>query len=160
MAEHPRVNPILARWQKLGGSGLGRWLFSRGIGLMAPYSGTIRPRIEALEPGRAVVRMRERRRVRNHLRSVHAAALLNLVELTGGLLATVSMPADARMIVTGLSVDFVKKARGLLEAEGRCPVPESNERAEAEVVVEVRDSAGDPVANGRVRVLIGPIPRD
>lgn len=156
MTQTAGANPILARWQRLGGGPFGRWLFSRGVGVMAPYSGTIRPAVRELEPGRAVILMRDRRRVRNHLRSIHAAALLNLTELTGGLLATVSMPADARMIITGVSVDFVKKARGLLTAEGTLPVPESSERREYEAQVAIRDQQGDVVAEGRVRVLVGP----
>jgi len=157
MADTGSANPFLAKWRRLGGGPFGRWLFSRGVGLMAPYSGTIKPAVEELEPGRAVIRMRDRRRVRNHLRSVHAAAMLNLTELTGGLLATVTMPADARMIITGVSVDFLKKARGLLTAEGTLPVPETNERAEYEARVAIRDQQGDVVAEGRVKVLVGPV---
>ena len=151
-------HPVLSKWRRLSRSAAGRWLFSRGLGLLVPYSGTIGPRVQRLEPGGAVIHMRDRRRVRNHLRSVHAAALLNLTELTGGLLATVSMPADARMIITGVNVDFVKKARGLLAAEGTCPVPQSNERAEIEVQVVIRDASADVVARGTVRVLVGPVP--
>ncbi|MEW6367085.1 MAG: DUF4442 domain-containing protein [Acidobacteriota bacterium] len=152
------VNPVLEKWNRLSRSAVGRWVFSRGLALFVPYSGTIGPQVQRLEPGRAVIRMRDRRRVRNHLRSIHAAALLNLTELTGGLLATVSMPADARMIITGVSVDFLKKARGLLEAEGSCPVPQSNERAEIEVQVAIRDTSSEVVARGTVRALVGPVP--
>ncbi len=152
-------NPIYERWQRLNGTGLGRWLFSRAVGLMAPYSGTIRALVEQLEPGRAVITIRDRRRVRNHLRSIHAAALLNLCELTGGLLASVSMPADARMIITRVTVDFVKKARGRLKAEGRCTIPTSNQPADLPVTVVVRDQSGDEVASGTVTTLLGPVPR-
>jgi acyl-coenzyme A thioesterase PaaI-like protein len=153
------ANPILSKWNTLGKSAAGRWLFSRGLGVMVPYSGTIRPLVKRLEAGHGLVQMRDRRRVRNHLRSVHAAAMLNLTELTGGLLATVSMPAEARMIITRVTLDFIKKGRGLLEAEGTCPVPETNERAEIEVQVVIRDTARDVVAQGTVRVLIGPVPK-
>jgi acyl-coenzyme A thioesterase PaaI-like protein len=148
---------LLARWSQLSGSAVGRWLFSRGIGLAAPYSGTIRPVFERLEPGRVVVTLRDRRRVRNHLRSIHAAALLNLVELCGGVATLASIPADARMIITGVSADFVKKARGRLTAVGACEVLDSNERTEARVEVSITDDAGDVVATGEVRTLVGPI---
>jgi len=161
MTEHPemaRTNPFLARWRRLGGSRCGRWLFSRGIGVSAPYSGTIRPEVEALEPGRAVIRMRERRRVSNHLRSVHAAALMNLCELTGGLLALVSIPQGARMIVTRFEIEFVKKARGRLTSTARCAVPERPDHGELAVAVSVSDDAGDEVCRARVVTLVGPIP--
>lgn len=153
------ANPVLAKWNTLGRSALGRWVFSRGLGLAVPYSGSISPLIRHLEPGRAVIAMRDRRKVRNHLRSVHAAAMLNLTELTGGLVVTVSMPPDARMIITRVCLDFVKKGRGLLTSEGTCPVPESNERAEVEVQVTIRDEAQDVVSQGTVHVLVGPIKR-
>ena len=51
----------LQMFRKLGGSAPGRWLFSRIICWKAPYFASISPRIEALEPGRCVVRLRQRR---------------------------------------------------------------------------------------------------
>jgi acyl-coenzyme A thioesterase PaaI-like protein len=151
-------NPILAHWQTLGRHPLGRLVFSVMVGVMAPYSATIRARVQSLAAGHAVVTMRDRRRVRNHLRSIHAAALMNLAELTGGLLSTVSIPADARMIIFSITIDFVKKARGLLTAEGRCEVPQSNAKAELPVLVTIRDQSGDEVARATVVTLIGPKP--
>jgi len=142
----------------MSGSALGRWIFSRGLGFLVPYSGSIGPLIRQLEPGRAVIAMRDRRKVRNHLRSIHAAAMLNLTELTGGLAVTVTMPADARMIITRVTLDFLKKGRGTLISEGTCPMLSSNERAEVDVQVAIRDAAGDVVAEGTVHVLVGPIP--
>ncbi len=150
-------NPLLAKWNRMNRTAVGRWLVSRAIAWVVPYSGTIRARVCELGPGRAVITMRDRRRVRNHLGSVHAAAMMNLCELTGGMLATVSMPADARMIITRASVDFVKKARGKLTATGTCPVPTSNERAELEASVVVCDQQGDQVATAKVSALIGPV---
>ena len=76
---------------------------------------------------------------------------------TGGLAVTVSMPADARMIITRVTLEFLKKARGRLTSEGTCAVPESNQRAEVEVQVAIRDASGDVVAQGTVHVLVGPI---
>ena len=63
-----------------------------------------------LETGRSTVVMRDRRSVRNHLRSVHAVALANLVELTANVALSYSMPDDARFIVAGMELDYIKKA--------------------------------------------------
>ena len=150
-------NSVLVRWKQLRGSGLGRYIFSRAIGWKVPYSGTIKPSVLELAPGRTVITIKDRRLVRNHLRSIHAAAMLNLVELTGGLMAISSAPPDGRMIVTGVSADFVKKARGTLTSTGEMPVPENSERAEYEGKVTICDASGDVVTRGTVRVLIGPI---
>ncbi len=152
------ANPVLDRWRSLGSSALGRLVFSRAVGWMAPYSATIGARVEVLEPGHARIAMNDRRRVRNHLRSIHAAAMMNLAELTGGLLATASMPDGARMIVTGLSIEFVKKARGRIVAEGRCDVPQRPDHGELPVEVVLRDAAGDTVARAAFTALVGPVP--
>ncbi|MGD9388211.1 MAG: DUF4442 domain-containing protein [Gammaproteobacteria bacterium] len=44
--------PALRLWRRLGGTPTGRWLFSRIVCLKAPYFGSIRPLLLALEPGR------------------------------------------------------------------------------------------------------------
>lgn len=149
-------NSVLAKWHLFQRLPAGRWLFSRILGMVAPYSGSIKPVFAELEPGRAVVRVRERRRIRNHIRSIHAAALMNLCELTGAMAVVAALPEDGRMIVAGATVDFLKKARGTLTAEANAPVPESSERHEVESKVSIRDRAGDEVVAATVRVLVGP----
>jgi len=147
---------VMERWTRAKGSRLGRWLFSRAVGRFAPYTGTIGARVEQLGPGRSVVTMRDRKAVRNHLASVHAVALTNLVELTGSLSIIASLPPGSRMIPIRLETDFIKKGRGLMTAEASCVIPSSNEEAELPATVVIRDPAGDEVARGRVTVVIGP----
>lgn len=145
-------------WGRLAGFPGGKWLFSRLLGRYVPYSGGIRAGIRELEPGYCLAMLRDRRRVRNHLLSVHAMALANLGELATGLALMNSLPDNTRGILTGFSIDYVKKARGLLQAECRCPVPGDDAQQAMEVTGSIRDSAGDIVATVQARWLIGPEP--
>ena len=65
------------------------------------------------------------------------------------------MRKSARMILAGISMEYLKKARGQLTAECTGPIPGS-ERKEYDNVVEIRDSKGELVARGHVRSLVGP----
>jgi len=135
----------------------GPWLFSRVLGFLIPYTGSTRAQIQLLEPGHARVRLPDKRRVRNHLNSVHAIALANVAELSTGLAVLSGMPDGFNGILVGLDVSYVKKARGELVAECRCTVPEFAERQEVPVSTEVRDASGEVVTTAIARWLIGPI---
>jgi acyl-coenzyme A thioesterase PaaI-like protein len=91
---------------------------------MVPYTGTIRPIIDEITPGRAQVTLRDRGVLRNHLNSIHAIALANLGELASGLALIAALPESTKGIVTRLEIDYLKKARGSLTAVGKAQVPE------------------------------------
>ena len=150
-------NPTLRRWDSLSRLPFGRALFSRLIGFVVPYSGSIHAEVVALQPGSAEIRMADRRRLRNHLRSLHAVALTNLAEMTGNLALMSRQPAKgARWIVAGFDSSYLKKARGPVTA--RCAVGDLDwsQPQEFEGRVELRDAAGDLVMVGRPRWKIGP----
>jgi acyl-coenzyme A thioesterase PaaI-like protein len=142
-------------WRRASRLPGGRKLFSRALGVVIPYTGSIGAEVLVLEPGYAKVKLEDRRAVRNHLESIHAIALCNLGELTGNLALVASLPDDARFIVTKLAIEFKKKARGQLVAECRCDPPTSSERREYELVVNLRNTSEEVVATVVLTTLVG-----
>jgi acyl-coenzyme A thioesterase PaaI-like protein len=143
-------------WNTLRAVPGGGVVMGRLVGRLAPYTGTIRPEVLSLEPGYAKVRMADRPAVRNHLRCVHAIALMNLGEATTGLAMMVSMPDDARGIITHLSMEYLKKARGPITAECSCAQVSSTERREYDVFADLKNEAGEVVARATAKWMVGP----
>jgi acyl-coenzyme A thioesterase PaaI-like protein len=155
IAESDR-NVIRELWDTLSPLPLGRVAFSKAIGLAAPYTATIGAKVVTLRTGYAEVEMADKPGLRNHLSSVHAVALVNLAELTGNVALAYSLPNDARFIVAGLSIEYLKKSRGLIRATSECPVPPSSERAEYVVPVSMWNREGEEVARAELKSLVGP----
>ncbi|MES9988574.1 MAG: hotdog fold domain-containing protein [Candidatus Thiodiazotropha endolucinida] len=147
----PVITPearVVSLWRRFGNNALGRRIYSLLFGRLVPYTGTIRPVIEEISPGRARVTLRDRRVLRNHLNSIHAIALANVGELASGLALIASMPESTKGIVTRLEIDYLKKARGDLTAIGEAQVPETiGESTTLQVHATIWDREGDSVAN-------------
>lgn len=159
MARRPSSSgaSLLRTWRRVTRFPAGRRLFAAILGFLVPYSGTIKPLVLHLEPGRARVALRDRRRVRNHLRSIHAIALANLGELTTGLAVVTALPPTVRSILVNLEVVYRKKARGLLiaECEAAPPIPDG-ESIEYDVATTIRDRDREAVCEVRARWRLGP----
>lgn len=143
-------------WTRLSPLPGGRWLFSRFLGRMVPYTGALGARVEDLRPGHARISLVQRRAVENHLHSVHAVALANLGEVTTGLAMLTALPPTARGIVTRLTATYLKKARGRLEAECHCAPPSGQEET-VTLVAEIRDASREVVARVEAEWLIRPV---
>ncbi|MEZ4254122.1 MAG: hotdog fold domain-containing protein [Polyangiales bacterium] len=154
--DDPNRNIVREAWNRLHPLPGGKLLFSKFLGRTAPYTGTIDAHVEDLGRGFSRVTMRDRAGLRNHLRSVHAIALANLAELTGNVALAYSIPDNARFIVAGMRLDYIKKARGTITGYGETPEIRTNERKEYEVHVSLRDAAGDEVVHAVLQTLVGP----
>ncbi len=150
-------NVIRDAWDRLARVPGGRRLFSRMIGVAAPYTGSIGAQVEEVARGHARVHMDERRAVRQHLGSVHAIALCNLAELCGNLAVAYSLPDGMRFIVSALSIDYKKKARGRITATCDLYVPDARADMDVDVPVVLRDGGGDEVARVLMKTRIGPV---
>lgn len=143
-------------WSRLEPLPAGPLMFSLALGWLAPYSGNIGARVEEIRPGYARVRIKDRRRLRNHLRSMHAIALVNLGELATGLAVLSTLSADMRGIVLDIQAEYLKKARGRITAIAEFELPPllQNDTA-CKVEACLQDQSGETVTRVRATWLIG-----
>jgi len=155
VAQSPGIR-LLKLWRQLSPLPGGQWLFARIFSFTVPYSGSVSPRIRHIEPGYAKVEIPDRRSNRQHLGSVHAVALMNVAEQASGLAMLSGLPEGVRGIVTKLSMEYFKKARGTITAVSRVDIPVVTEDTDFDVIADCLDSAGDVVARATVRWRLGP----
>jgi len=155
---HSPGERLLGAWRRLSPLPGGRWLFTQLVKRMIPYTGSVSPRVEILEPGHARISITQRRALENHLGSIHAIALLNVAEFASGAAMTTALPPGYRGIVTRMTVEYLKKARGTVTAESRPVLPDLTKEGEYDFTSEITDAGGDVVARATVRWKLGPVP--
>ncbi|HEY3699553.1 MAG TPA: DUF4442 domain-containing protein [Spongiibacteraceae bacterium] len=145
---------VKTSWDLLRGNRAGRYLFGCIVGIAAPYSGNIGATILELREGYARVAIKDRHKLRNHLKSIHAIALANLAEYTANIALAYSIPSSARFIVTRMSSEYLKKARGKIIAE--CTLDELSvaEEIEKSLRVTLTNAQNEIVAVFTVHSLI------
>ena len=144
--QNPAVAPeeLRSAWTRLGPEGFSALLAER-----VPYSGSVGARVEAFSADGGVrVSLEDRPELRNHLDCLHAVALLNLGELATGLSLMAALPDGARAILVDLGMQYLRKARGRIQAEA--PAASVGE-GDVDLEADLRDAGGDLVARARAR---------
>lgn len=150
--------PLLALYGKFSRWPCGHWLFSKAVCFKAPYFGSISPVITRLEHSCCEAVIKDRRAVHNHIGTVHAIALCNLAELCAGVMTDASLPKDMRWIPKGMTVAYLKRAKGRMHATATPTIPiiSSDAGYDLPVNVDVLDATGDKVFHAEIRMWMSP----
>src|SRR4051794_15569859 len=149
----------LGVWRWDGRVPAGERAFSFLFARRAPYLRIIGPGFTVIEPHHAELVIRDRRRVHNHLGTVHAIALCNGLEAAMGALAEASIPPDKRWIPQRMEVSYPAKATSDITciAETDALAWTSDEPEVAVRVRGVRDD-GTVVIEGVITLWVTPRP--
>lgn len=127
-------------------------LRSRAISLIfgnvVPFVGTSGLLYEEVSSERVVVSVRNRRRVQNHIKSVHAAAMALLAETASGFVVGMNLPDDKMPLIKTLHVDYKRRSSGDLRAVATLSAAEIERirrepKGEVLVPVTLTDASGE-----------------
>jgi acyl-coenzyme A thioesterase PaaI-like protein len=154
------MSQVLDLWKKTRGIPvIGPWAFSFAFGQKAPYFATIKPRFTVLEPNHAELVIPKRRRVQNHLGTVHAIALCNGLEAAMGALAEVTIPSDKRWIPKGMEVTYTAKATSDITCFAETDAEQwTSDDPDLPVRVWATREDGEKVIEGVIRLWVTPRP--
>ena len=127
----------------------GRYLFNKGVGLVAPFFGKIHPSIMELKPASCVIQMKDRWGIRNHIGTINAGAMCTLAELTGGMAVDATIAKHLRWIPRDMAVEYLRKGKGTLQAVCRF---DANLIQEGDVTLPViiKNMAGKDVLSAKI----------
>lgn len=146
-------NRILGLYRRTANWPGGRWLFSTIFARKAPYFASIRPVVTELRPNFCEVRFRKRRRVENHIGTVHVIAIANALEMAMGGLAEATIPKHLRWIPKGMELEYTAKATSDIRAVAETR-PEDWQPGEVPVAVTAYRDDGEAVVRGTIRLHV------
>lgn len=124
-----------------------KWVLSWTIGKTVPYVGTSGVRFEEMTKDKVVVSLKNKKKVRNHIHQIHAAAMMLLAETASGMALGMNIPDDKIPLVKTLNTAFVKRSTGAMKAvatftDAQRQLLANNEKGETPIQVTVTDETG------------------
>lgn len=109
--------------------------------------GTAKVEVLQLTKTESEFRLKNRKKVQNHIGTIHAAAMALIAETATGMLVGMNVPDDKIPVIKTLNVNFLKRAKGDLVAKAYLTESQVNdilslEKGEVEVAVSVTDEEG------------------
>jgi len=150
-------NYLLKLYHKFERMPFGKRIFAFMFARKAPYFATISPLIQTLRPNFCELTFTKRRKVENHIGTVHVIAICNGLEMAMGALAEASIPKHLRWIPKGMQVNYTAKASSNIRitAETRA---EDWKPGDLPVIVQARRDDGTVVVEGVITLYISEKP--
>jgi len=150
-------NYVLKMYNRLTKLPWGNKLFTLYASNRAPYFKTISPLITKLVPGECHCFIKKKRKVENHIGTVHVIAIANGLEMAMGFMAEGSIPKHLRWIPKGMDLKYTAKAGSDIRCEA---VLQNNDWQEGDVPVEVKayDENDVVVVEGQINLWVSAKP--
>eukprot|EP01137_Pigoraptor_chileana_P032642 Opistho-2@22320 len=132
----------------LGSGKLKTFARNLALGNAVKFAGTAGVDFVELKNDKVHVRIQNKKKVQNHIGSVHAAAMALLAETATGFVVGMNIPDNRLTVIKSMKVNYIKLAKGDMEAVSHL-TPEhlefirTNEKGELLVPVKVTDSTGN-----------------
>lgn len=128
----------------------------RAIGRTIPFVGTAGLRAVGVSPDRVIFELPDRKRIRNHIGTPHAAAAALLAETASGLAFGMHVPDNRVPLLKSMQVDYERRMVGSLRAEASINGEDienirTEERGDCLVNVTVTDASGEQPVQCRMR---------
>ncbi|MCP5163205.1 MAG: DUF4442 domain-containing protein [Hahellaceae bacterium] len=121
------------------------------FGNVVKFAGTSNVVVEELTNQRAVISIKNKKAVQNHIGSVHAVANILIAESATGYLVGMNVPDSCVPVIKTIKADYVKRAKGDMRAvavltDAQVAQMRTEEKGETSVKVEITDAEGkEPV---------------
>ena len=119
------------------------WLFRFKVKL----TGTVGIEIVETDLKQVLFKQKNRKKVQNHIGSVHAAGMALLAESATGFIVGVNLPGDKLPLIKSMNLNYVKRATGDMQAvawltDQQIEMLTSQDKGEVTVNVRVTDALG------------------
>lgn len=132
-------------------SGVSAFLMTRVFRYKVKLAGTAGIEVLATDGKTVTYRQKNRKKVQNHIGSVHAAAMALLAESASGFIVGINLPGDKLPLIKCMKLNYVKRASGDMTAvasltDQQIALMQNTDKGEVIVQVVVTDATGiEPV---------------
>ncbi|MEN9463875.1 MAG: hypothetical protein RL217_56 [Pseudomonadota bacterium] len=149
-----RLSRLVSSLNKLP-TGLRTWALSTVIGRIVRFAGTAGCRVEKLSANECVIVLRNKKKVQNHIGSVHAAAMALMAESATGFITGLSVPDSRILVIRNLELEYIRRATGDMKAVAsfsneQVAFIQNTEKGEIQVPVVITDSTGAETVKARM----------
>jgi len=128
---------------------------SKAMGKIIKYAGTSGIRVEKLTPNECVIVMPNRKKVQNHIGSVHAAAMGLLAESATGFMTGMTVPDDRIIVIRTMELNYQKRASGDMKAVAsfsneQVDYIKNTPKGDIEVPVVITDETGTETVKAKM----------
>lgn len=125
---------------------LSSFLMTRVFRHTVKLAGTVKVDILYTDGKQVVFKQKNRKKVRNHIGTVHAATMALLAESATGFIVGVNLPGDKLPLIKTMNLNYVKRCSGDITAiasltDEQIALMQTQDKGEVSVKVEITDGA-------------------